>query len=114
MLGTTGTTFDRDSRARWYAGRHMDIDDGVVQILYLPTDSPPREIRFVEVNELISEMSPPEPIDFGVDIGGPDAHTLYVLDVTPTQWEDIQTGATPLPAKWTLDGSQVLGQRNQR
>ncbi len=83
MPTTTETIFDRDSLARRYAKRHMDIDDGVVQILYLPKDAPPREIRFLEVNRMISETTPPEPIDFGVDIGGEDGHTLYVLDVTP-------------------------------
>ena len=31
-----------------------------------------------------------QPIDFGVDIGGEDAHTLMVLDVTPAQWENIR------------------------
>jgi hypothetical protein len=102
--------FDRDSHARWYARRHLDTDDGVVRILYLPRDAPPREIRFLEVNTMISE-TPPEPIDFGVNIGGEDAHTLYVLDVTPAQWEAIQAGTMPLPAGWTLDGSQELGRR---
>jgi hypothetical protein len=113
MASTTGTAFDRDSRAKWYARRHLDIDDGVVQILYLPTNAPPREIRFLEVNRMISETTPPEPIDFGVDIGGADAHTLYVLDVTPAQWEALQKGAMPLPVGWTLDGSQELGRRDR-
>jgi hypothetical protein len=111
MLGATGTAFDRDGLARWYAQRHMDIDDGVMQILYLPTGAPLREIRFLEVNRMISETTPPEPIDFGVDIGSDNAHTLYVLDVTPNQWEAIQSGAMHLPTGWTLDGSQELGRR---
>jgi hypothetical protein len=111
MISTTETSFDRDGHARWYAKRHMDIDDGVVQILYLPTNAPPREIRFVEVNRLISETTHPEPIDFGVDIDSADAHTLYVLDVTPDQWEALQNGAMSLPAGWTLDDSQPLGRR---
>jgi len=79
----TETEFDRDRVARWYAKRHLETDAGVTQILHLPEGAPPREIRFLEVNELISEMSPPEPIDFGVDIDGADGHTLYMLDVTP-------------------------------
>ncbi len=111
MPTSTATAFDRDSLAQWYAQRHMDIDNGVVRILHLPTSAPPREIRFLEVNTMISEMTPPEPIDFGVSIGGEDAHTLYVLDVTPTQWEAIQAGILPLPAGWTLDGGQELGRR---
>lgn len=113
MPATTGTAFDRDALARWYAQRHMDIDNGVMQILYLPTDAPPREIRFLEVNGMISETTPPEPIDFGVDIAGANAHTLYVLDVTPNQWEAIQSGAMHLPAGWTLHGSQELGRRDR-
>lgn len=111
MPGSTATAFDRDGLARWYAQRHMDIDNGVMRILHLPTNAPPREIRFLEVNRMISEMTPPEPIDFGVNIGGDDAHTLYVLDVTPAQWEAIQAGTIPMPAGWTLEGSQELGRR---
>ena len=102
MAVTTGTAFDRDKLAAWYANRHMDIDEGVVQVLYLPKGAPPREIRLVEVNRLISETTAQVPIDFGVDIGGPDAHTLYVLDVTPDQWEAIQQKKAKLPAGWTL------------
>ena len=60
---------------------------------------------------MISKTTPPEPIDFGVDIDGDDAHTLYVLDVTPAQWEAIQAGTMPLPSGWTLEGSQELGGR---
>ena len=103
--------FDRDKLARRYAERHLITDAGVVQIRYLPKNAPPREIRFLEVNRLISETTNPEPIDFGVDIGGADGHTLYVLDVTPAQWETIQRGAMSLPDGWTLDDSQTLGQR---
>ena len=111
MSVTTKKAFDRDRQAEWYARRHMEIDEGVVQILYLPTNAPPREIRFLEVNRMISETTPPEPIDFGVDIGGADGHTLYVLDVTPAQWEALERDPTALPAGWTLKDSQELGRR---
>lgn len=73
------------------------------------TNAPPREIRFLEVNQMISETTPPEPIDFGVDIGSAEAHTLYVLDATPAQWNAILSKKLPLPAGWTLDGGQELG-----
>lgn len=109
--GLTETAFDRDEFARWYARRHLDIDSGVSLILFLPTNALPREIRLLEVNTLISEMTPPEPIDFGVAIDGPDAHTLYVLDVTPAQWEAIRSGSMALPPGWTLDGGIELAQR---
>ena len=110
MAGRTGTGFNRDRLAKSYAQRHLKTDPGVVEIHYLPKDAPDREIRFLEVNTMIPE-TPPEPIDFGVAIGGANAHTLYVLDVTPAQWETIQTKAMSLPTGWTLDGSQELGRR---
>jgi len=103
--------FDRDGYARSYAKRHRDTDIGVVQIFHLPTNAAPNEIRLLEINNLISETTPPEPIDFGVDTGSADAHTLYVLDVTPAQWEAIQKNAMPLPHGWTLDGNQDLSMR---
>ena len=112
MPGTTGTAFNRDSLAQWYARRHLETDAGVERIYYLPTNAPPREIRFLEVNRMVSETTPPEPIDFGVDIDSDNAHTLYVLDVTPSQWEAIQGREMGLPDGWILDDeSQELGQR---
>jgi hypothetical protein len=110
MPGMTDTTFDRDNFARWYAQRHFATDPGVERIFYLP-DAPPREIRLLEVNGMISETTPPEPIDFGVDAGGADAHSLFVLDVTPTQWEAIERGRVSLPPGWTLMGRQELGRQ---
>jgi hypothetical protein len=115
MPTATQNTFDRDKLANWYAKRHLDIDKGVVKILYLPKGAPAREIRFLEVNRLITESTHPEPIDFGVDIGGPDAHTLFVLDVTPAQIKSIEQGKAPrLPAGWTLEGAKeyVRGRRS--
>jgi hypothetical protein len=112
MSGTTQTAFDRDSLARWYASRHFQTDAGVQRIFYLPTNSPPRQIRLLEVNRMISETTPLEAIDFGVDVGGAEGHTLFVLDVTPTQWDAIQKGDLALPVDWTLTGSTELSPRS--
>jgi len=98
--------FDRDAMARCYAKRHFETDSGVQQIKYLPKGAPDSEIRFLEVNRMIAETDDPEPIDFGVDIGNANAHTLYVLDVTPAQWEEIQAGRMRLPPGWTLEDAK--------
>ncbi|MGC8638499.1 MAG: hypothetical protein ACP5XB_01325 [Isosphaeraceae bacterium] len=108
MAASIAAIFNRDKQARWYADRHMNLDDGVVRIYYLPTNAPPREIRLLEVNRMLAETTPLEPIDFGVGMNGEDAHTLYVLDVTPAQWEAIQRDEVRLPEGWTLDNSQEL------
>jgi hypothetical protein len=99
--------FNRDEMAQWYAQRHLSTDPGIRMVYYLPAGSPEREIRFLEVNELLAvrEGDPLEPIDFGVDIGGEDAHTLMVLDVTPAQWDNIRNHTLSLPHGWSLDGA---------
>jgi hypothetical protein len=111
MATATGETFDRDQMARWYAQRHLHTDMGVMHVFYLPGNAPPREIRLLEVNSLIPETTDPEPIDFGVDIGNTEGHTLMVLDITPMQWEAIQKDPHLLPAGWTLDGAVPVASR---
>jgi len=101
------TQFNKDEMARWYAKRHLTTDPGIQTVYYLPAGAPEREIRFLEVNDLLAvrEDDPLEPIDFGVDIGGVDAHTLMVLDVTPAQWDRIRDRRLSLPDGWSLDGA---------
>ncbi|MGA2621174.1 MAG: hypothetical protein ABSF26_26415 [Thermoguttaceae bacterium] len=99
--------FNREEMARWYADRHLNTDPGIRTVYYLPAGAPDREIRFLEINDLMAvrENDPLEPIDFGVDIGGAESHTLLVLDVTPAQWDRIHAGALPLPDGWSLDNA---------
>ncbi len=101
----------RDDMAAWYAKRHLETDPGIRDVYYLSADAPAEEIRLVEVNELIAvlDKAPLEPIDFGVDVGGAAAHRLMVLDVTPSQWDQISSGKLPLPATWSLAGAAHFG-----
>ncbi len=104
------TSFDRDAQARWYAREHLKADPGVREIYYLPTNAPDREIRFLEINDLLADRSGDllEPIDFGVDTGSESEHKLLVLDVTPSQWELIGRSSLPLPNGWSLDDATVF------
>ncbi len=99
--------FDRDSTARWYAQQHRKTDPGILSVYYLPTDAPDREIRFVEINELIAERNDDtlKPVDFGVDTGMDSEHKLLVLDVTPSQWDRINRSLLALPAGWSLEAA---------
>jgi hypothetical protein len=99
--------FNRDALAQWYAAEHRKTDPGVSAVYYLRSNAAEREIRLVEVNDLIGERDdgPLEPIDFGVDRGLESAHRLFVLDVTPAQWERIGAKQLPLPEGWSLDGA---------
>ena len=99
------TEFDRDVQARWYARQHLNTDPGVCSIYYLPKHAPDREIRLVEVNHLIAERTDEslEPLNFGVDRGMESAHKLFVLDVTPPQWDRIVGGSLALPDGWSRE-----------
>ena len=106
------TQFDRDSMARWYAKQHLKTDPGIRSVYYLPTNAPDREIRFVEINELLADRNDDtlEAIDFGVDTGMESEHKLFVLDVTPGQWVRISESSLPLPPGWSLDGAVPINQ----
>ena len=98
---------NRDEMAKWYANQHLKTDPGIQEVYYLPEKAPEREIRFLEINDLIADRAkdPLEPIDFGVEIGNATAHTLMVLDVTPSQWLKIKKKELQLPEGWSLHGA---------
>ena len=103
--------FDRDEQARWRAAiQHLKTDPGTRMIYYPPAACPAKEIRLLEINYMMAERENDafEPIDFGVQIGRDDGHTLMVLDVTPSQWERIHGKELQLPDGWSLDGAATF------
>src|SRR5438270_333983 len=74
----------KDDFARWIARYHFSFDKGISRILYLPTDSPPGEVRLLEINELIGipENAPIAAVDFMPDIAGIN-YSIFVADITP-------------------------------
>lgn len=98
--------FDRDALARWYATQHLKIDDGIERVVHLPTNAGDREIRFLEINkDMLDPDDRLQPINFGVEMGSDQQHDLWVIDVTPEQYERIRLGELALPGNWTLDGA---------
>lgn len=72
-------TFDRDATAKWYAGRHLQVDGGIAEVVYLPKNAGDREIRFLEINEdMLDAEDSLEPVNFGVDMGTGSEHVLWV------------------------------------
>jgi hypothetical protein len=98
--------FNRNAMAKWYALSHLKTDPGIIDVYYLPTNAGEREIRLLEVNEMITDriVDVLVPIDFGIDTGLETEHKLFVLDVTRKQWEKIQRQRLPLPSGWALQG----------
>ena len=107
------TQFDRGAMATWYGRQHQKTDPGIRSVYYLPTNAPDREIRLLEINELVADRNDDtlEPIDFGVDRGMESEHTLSILDVTPSQWSRIQQSLLPLPTDWTLEAKVLIKPR---
>ena len=106
--------FNKRSWAERYARRFLKTDPGAREVHFLPGGAAEREIRLVVVNEPMEERDedPLEPIDFGVDMRGPDEHTLFVLDIVPSQWERLKEGRLKLPKDWSLEGEEIY-QRSQ-
>jgi hypothetical protein len=98
--------------AEWIAKRHMNADKDIQQVWYLTTGSPEYEIRLLEVNEQLGEMSGPlEPLDFGLDVDGTRLK-LLVADVTPSQMEEIRVAPEKiLPKGWSLADAIIWGRR---
>ena len=103
------TDFDRGDMAKWYAKQHLATDPAVQAVYYLPTNSDDCEIRFIEVNASLADRNDDtlEPIDFGVDMGKETEHRLVVLDVTPKQWDRINSrdDDLQLPPNWSLENA---------
>jgi hypothetical protein len=93
--------------ASWYAKEHLKTDPAIVAVYYLPENAGEREIRLIEVNELMGDRNDDaiEPIDFGVDLGTEAAHKLLVVDVTPDQWNRIKAKTIRLPGNWSLENA---------
>lgn len=104
------TCFNRDSWAWEYGQRHQRNDPGIRKVFYLPCGAPEREIRLVEVNELLPtrDADPAEPFVIGADADEDTEHKVAILDVTPAQWSEIECGARSLPDGWSLDGKQLI------
>jgi hypothetical protein len=101
---------NRDQVAEWIARKHLAVDPGITDILYLPGGAPPEEVRLIEANALLAALPDEEisPIDFGLNVEGLNFR-LLVVDVTPSQWNRIVEGKSAIPKDWTLEDARRFG-----
>jgi hypothetical protein len=95
--------------AEWLARQHLRFDSRLTQAIYLPTGAPDDEIRMLEVNTGLF----PEPGKPIVAIETTPAVTdipfrVLIADVTPEEWEQIQTKPELLPAGWSLESNRII------
>lgn len=97
----------RDAVAAWVAKTHLLVDSGIREVWYLPQQSPPEEIRLLEISDRLAFIEDkPAAIDFGLDIEGAQFR-LLVADVTSEQLDQIQRDPSYLPAGWVLGETKV-------
>lgn len=81
--------------AQW----HFESEERPQRIFCFP-DPAAQVVRLLEVTYLVPETGEFYPIEFGPTAEMP--YRTVVAQVTPAEWERIQTGEMPLPAGWNL------------
>jgi len=112
-MSTVSTkVFCAESWAKTYAQAHYKTDPGLVDVYFVPAPADVREVRLIEVNEMLAEREGDlvEPWVMRADADGDDAHNIAILDVTPSQWKRVSTDGGPLPPGWTLEGCKQIPQ----
>jgi hypothetical protein len=84
---------------------HFEADEGLEQVIWVKSCGD-RQICLLEVNRTalpsesiqVFRFAPSEDVPF----------PMFVVDVRPTEWEQIQSEGIPLPEGWTLDEAMVF------
>lgn len=98
----------RAAFAIWLALQHLHFDSRLTQIVYFPKDAPDDEVRLLEVNKGLYP-DPGQPI-FAVrttPITNDLPFHVWVADVTPDEWSQIQTDPGLLPDGWKWEGNVI-------
>jgi hypothetical protein len=102
-------TEQRAAFAEWLARQHLRFDSRLTRVVYLPENAPEDEVRLVEVNTGLY-VEPGNPI---VPVETTPAVTdlpfrVWVADVTPEEWQQIQNNPGLLPEGWSLEGNMTI------
>jgi hypothetical protein len=102
-------TQERAAFAEWLGRQHLNFDNRLMQIIYLPTGAPEDEVRLLEVNTGLypdpgTPLVPVEMTPAVIDL----PFRILVLDVTPDEWKKIQSDPNLLPTGWNLNGRQII------
>ena len=103
-----GITEERAAFATWLAGQHLRFDSRLTQVIYLPNAAPDDEVRLLEVNTGLY----PEPGKPIVSVVTTPAVTglpfrVCIADITPEEWERVQSDPGLLPSGWSLPGNSI-------
>ena len=101
------TGASRDEVAAWIAKQHFAADRTVKEIWYLPTGSPPDEIRLVELNGFLAgEGWGVQPVDFAIGVKNVE-FKLMIADTTTEELERAKNDPSILPPGWSLSDAKI-------
>jgi hypothetical protein len=100
---------ERTAFAQWLGRQHLQFDKRLTQVVYLPAGAPENQVRLVEVNTGLypdpgTPLTPTESTPAVADL----PFHVWVLDVTPDEWNQIQTRPDMLPPGWSLEGKVTI------
>lgn len=78
---------------------HFETEESIDQIIWVK-DGEEREIRLIEINHDTLPTGSIETFYFAPSKDVP--FPVRIADVTPKEWERVQSGDIPLPPGWTL------------
>ena len=99
---------ERAAFAEWLARQHLKFDSRLTQVVHLPLGAPDDEVRMLEVNTgLYPEPGNPiSPVETTPAVNSLPFR-VWVADVTPDEWKQIQTNPSLLPVGWNLQGNSI-------
>jgi len=94
--------------AEWLARQHLRFDSRLIEAVYLPTGAAEDEVRLLEVNTGLfpDPGTPITPVETTPAITELPFH-VWVIDVSPAEWKQIQSNPALLPKGWSLKGNQT-------
>jgi len=90
---------------RRMAREHFDLEEGIERVIWVKNDGA-REIHLIEVNR----NTFPEGKVLTFYLGATEEYPLPVrlADITPEEWDKIQSGLIPLPKGWSLNNIEIF------
>jgi hypothetical protein len=100
---------ERAAFARWLGNQHLRFDKRLSMVIYLPAQAPDDQVRLLEVNTGLypdpgTPLTPIQATPAVTDL----PFRVWVLDVTPEEWTEIQANPQMLPDGWSLQDRMTI------
>lgn len=87
------------------AQEHFELEEDLEQIIWLKKETA-SEIRLLEVNRNTAATGMVEVFGFAPSEDVP--YPLRIAEITPEEWERVQSGEIALPECWSLEDAEIF------